>query len=92
MTTPELDPNPTPGDRMRAGMAVRAWVQDDHRMIGYLSAQATEEHRGYHLLAALCAQIADMLKLRGNDEAMERLDRAIARYAEDERRRLEGNA
>ncbi|UXA19824.1 hypothetical protein [Mycobacterium sp. SMC-4] len=84
MTVPDLDPNPTAGDRKRAGMAVRAWVQNDLRMLGYLTAEATEEHRGYHLLAALCAQLAEILKLRGDEEAMKRLERAIARYAAEE--------
>jgi hypothetical protein len=86
MTASELDPNPTPGDRQRAGMAVRAWAQDDIRMVGYLMADATERKRGFHFTAALLTELVEVLRLRGNEEAMAKLDQAIARYAEEQAR------
>ncbi len=86
MTVPTLDPNPTPGDRQRAGMAVRAWAQNDLRMVGYTLADARERGRGFHFTAALLSELVEILHLRGNDEAMAKLDKAIADYSAEQAR------
>lgn len=89
MTTTETNPNPTPGDRQRAGQAIRAWVQGDLEWLGLLMAQVTEDGRGFHLIAALCTEITEILHLRDSPQAMVKLDLAILRYADEERARLE---
>lgn len=86
--TAQLDPNPTPGDRKRAGMAVRAWAQDDLEIVSLVMGEAREAERGFHLYAALLTEIVEILHLRGNAEAMAKLDQAIERYAAAEQARL----
>lgn len=81
------DPNPTPADRKRAGMAVRAWAQNDLEMVGLVMGEAREAGRGFHLYAALLTEMVEVLHLRDNPEAMTKLDRAIERYAAAEQAR-----
>lgn len=90
MTTPTTDPNPTPGDRKRAGMAVRAWKDNDLDMVNLVMAEAQETGRVLHLYAALLTELVEVLRLRHNPEASARLDQAIERYAAEERARTEG--
>jgi len=89
MTTPTTDPNPTPGDRKRAGMAVRAWKDNDLDMVGLVAAEARETGRGFHLYAALLTELVEVLHLRDSPEASALLDQAIARYAAEEQARLD---
>ena len=80
------DPNPTPGDRKRAGVAVRAWAQNDLEIAVLVRAEAQEAGRDFHLYAALLTELVEVLHLRDNPDAMAQLDAAIERYAAEQAR------